>query len=140
MDTQKPIVSTYIDFHPNSRPKPPLPSLFHTIPPERVGLDGEYDHHGLVKRVCQAFAQCLDGQDLGSIVVTQRGAIVELRGRFEQPTLLCDLIMVALQTEGAVGVEVNGKTIFPQIDRNRLFSQVMTLCSIPPQVWNRDMN
>ena len=23
-------------------------SLFHSIPPERVGLQGEYDHHGLV--------------------------------------------------------------------------------------------
>jgi len=140
MDTQEPIVSTYIGVYPNLKPTLPLPFLFHTIPPERVGLDGEYDHHGLVKRVCQAFAQCLGDQALGGIVVTQRGAIVELRGRFEQPAILCDLIILALQTEGAVGVEVNGKTIFPQIDRHRLFSQVMALCSIPPQVWNRDMN
>jgi hypothetical protein len=39
-------------------------SLFSTIPPERVGLSGEYDYSGLAKRVAAAFRQQIEAAEL----------------------------------------------------------------------------
>ncbi|NJR58997.1 MAG: hypothetical protein HC769_09150 [Cyanobacteria bacterium CRU_2_1] len=56
-------------------------SLFKTIPPERVGLCGEYDHKGLAKRVSLAFSQNFRHSDIRDLRVNQRGAVVVLMGK-----------------------------------------------------------
>jgi len=94
--------------------------LFDTIPPERLGLHGEYDYHGLAKRVSQAFKRRFGENSLNGWAIAQRGGIVTVRGRITSAFLLYQFIELALRMEGAVGVDVNGNTIFPNIDLHRV--------------------
>lgn len=80
-------------------------SLFQTIPPERVGLNGEYDHSGLSKRVQLAFQQAFAPEHLQSLSVAQRGRVVVLKGQVSSK-LLKQLIEVAARVHGATDVEI----------------------------------
>nr|RNJ69336.1 MAG: hypothetical protein EDM05_10830 [Leptolyngbya sp. IPPAS B-1204] len=86
-------------------------SLFQTIPPERVGLQGEYDHHGLAKRVSLAFRQNFSSDEISNLRVTQRGAVVLLVGKIPNQRLLIRLVNVAMATAGTADVEVNGISV-----------------------------
>lgn len=81
-------------------------SLFKTIPPERVGLNGEYDHSGLAKRVMLAFRKSFSSQEIQHLSVAQRGCVVVLRGQVPQ-TIIARLIDIASTTHGATDVETN---------------------------------
>lgn len=83
-----------------------MTSFITTIPPERVGLNGEYDHSGLAKRVLQAF-QVLS-EDLDGLRVSQRGKVVILMGSLRSTELLNQLVSIALKVEGAIEVETHG--------------------------------
>lgn len=83
-------------------------SLFKTIPPERVGLFGEYDHKGLTKRVSLAFSQNFDPGEIKALRISQRGAVVVLVGKIPSQLLLIKLVNVAMGVSGAVDVEING--------------------------------
>lgn len=98
----------------------PVLPLFRRIPPERVGLCGEYDYNGLSKRVEHCFRQHCCPDDLLGLRVSQRGAIVLLTGRFSSPQIKHELVALALGVDGAVGVEVNGETMFPPLRTCRL--------------------
>lgn len=86
-------------------------SLFQTIPPERVGLQGEYDHQGLAKRVMLAFRQEFAFMELSGLRVTQRGAVVVIMGKILSQKMLVKLVNLALATSGAADVEVNGVSV-----------------------------
>jgi len=86
-------------------------SLFHSIPPERVGLQGEYDHHGLAKRVGLKVRQNCAADQIGHLRISQRGAVVVLMGKIANQRLLIKLVNLALSTTGAADVEVNGVII-----------------------------
>jgi osmotically-inducible protein OsmY len=75
------------------------------IPPERVGVHGEYDHNGLAKRVRLAFREYLDVHSANQLEVRQRGCVVILIGHVDAPQLLAHLAAVALTVEGAAFVE-----------------------------------
>lgn len=79
--------------------------FFKTIPPERIGLNGEYDHSGLAKRVIQRFRQHFLPQHLEQLSVTQRGAVVILSGRVTDRQTLDQMIEVALGVIGTWNVE-----------------------------------
>jgi hypothetical protein len=79
--------------------------FFKSIPPERVGLNGEYDHNGLAKRVVQEFHQRFSPQYLEQLRVTQRGAVVVLTGRIDSQTTLSQLVDIASNVMGACSVE-----------------------------------
>lgn len=83
-------------------------SFFRSIPPERVGLNGEYDHSGLAKRVLRAFQQNLEPSELDSLRVTQRGTVVVVIGKNLNQSLIRRLVKLALKVEGATDIEVNG--------------------------------
>ncbi|BAU13577.1 transport-associated protein [Leptolyngbya sp. NIES-3755] len=83
-------------------------SLLNTIPPERVGLNGEYDHSGLAKRVLQAFQAHFPAQDLAGLRVNQRGKVVILLGSLRSTELLNQLTSIAINVDGAIDVETNG--------------------------------
>ncbi len=85
-----------------------LDSLFKSIPPERVGLHGEYDHSGLAKRVKHALQSRFLPQELGSLAVNQRGRVVILTGQVASPTLLAQIVDLALGVKGAAYVEAHG--------------------------------
>lgn len=50
--------------------------IFRSIPPERIGLNGEYDHSGLAKRVDRSFRQQFLPEELAKLTVSQRGRVV----------------------------------------------------------------
>lgn len=82
-----------------------FPSWYRTIPPERIGLDGRYDYHGLQKRVEVAFRKHFELQDLERLSVGQRGRVVILYGRVPTRQMLRRLIEVAERVEGTIRVE-----------------------------------
>ncbi len=83
-------------------------SLLNTIPPERVGLNGEYDHSGLAKRVWQAFQADFSAAKLESLRVTQRGKVVVLMGNLAAAAELEQMVAIALNVDGAIAVETTG--------------------------------
>ena len=83
-------------------------SLLSTIPPERVGLNGEYDHGGLAKRVWQAFEAEVSLDEIAGLRVTQRGKVVVLMGSLPEAAVLERLITIALTVKGAIEVETTG--------------------------------
>ncbi len=85
--------------------------LFETIPPERMGLNGEYDHSGLAKRVVLTFRQKIDPREWESIQVTQRGRVVVLMGTVSSQKILQRMVHLAMQVDGANFVETCGVSI-----------------------------
>lgn len=85
--------------------------FFKTIPPERVGLNGDYDHSGLAKRVDRTLRQQFPAQYLEQLHITQRGRVVILTGRIQTKALLDQLVATALSVTGANQVETQGVTL-----------------------------
>jgi hypothetical protein len=86
-------------------------SFLQTIPPERIGLQGEYDHQGLAKRVSLAFRQNFASSEISSLRVAQRGAVVLLIGKIPNQRLLIKLVNLAMTVVGTADVEVNGVSV-----------------------------
>ncbi|MBD2019608.1 phospholipid-binding protein [Leptolyngbya sp. FACHB-36] len=84
-----------------------VPCFFTTIPPERVGLNGEYDHNGLAKRVERTFRQRFPGAYLDQLRINQRGRVVILIGKVLNHEVLCQLASTALEVAGASSVETH---------------------------------
>jgi osmotically-inducible protein OsmY len=82
-----------------------------TIPPERVGLTGEYDQSGLAKRVALAFDQDPNLDDINTLYVAQTGGTVVLKGQVPSQQILNQMVSVARSVEGATGVETDQVTI-----------------------------
>jgi hypothetical protein len=91
----------------------PSLSIFDRIPPERVGLNGEYDHGGLAKRVAIAFHGHFDSDLIDDLEISQRGCVVILRGLIPNSQLKA-LVDVALGIEGAEFVEYQAIQRFDQ--------------------------
>ena len=85
-----------------------LRRLFRSIPPERVGLNGEYDHSGLAKRVQFVLSERFPADVLKSLRITQRGGVVVLAGRLPDHQILEQVTGVASRVMGAFGVESYG--------------------------------
>ncbi len=81
------------------------------IPPERVGLDGEYDYYGLAKRIQSSFHQAVGRSNVAQLAIKQRGSAVILSGHVDTLPLLDRLVELALQAEGASHVEVHNVQI-----------------------------
>jgi hypothetical protein len=84
------------------------------IPPERVGLNGEYDHAGLAKRVHATLRHHWDPLMVDRLRISQRGQVVILSGQVESQDCLDGMIECILQLEGAAFVESNGIRLTPQ--------------------------
>ena len=78
-----------------------------SIPPERVGLNGEYDQSGLAKRVALAFDQDPQLDDIDTLYVAQTGSTVVLKGKVPSQEIINKMISVARQVNGATAVETN---------------------------------
>ena len=76
-----------------------------TIPPERIGLNGEYDQSGLAKRVALAFDQTPELGDIDTIWVAQTGSTVVLKGQVPTQDILNQLIAVAHTVDGTTDVD-----------------------------------
>lgn len=81
-----------------------------TIPPERVGLHGEYDQSGLAKRVAKAFDDDASLEDHGHLFIAQHNDTVVLKGKIGNQDELNRMVQIA-KSKGASAVETNQVTI-----------------------------
>ena len=84
------------------------------IPPERVGLQGEYEYYGLAHRIQALFQDYMGKKEDANIVVKQRGSAIILTGSVSKAELLNDLIDLAMATEGVTQLEVYNILIQPK--------------------------
>ena len=73
------------------------------IPPEKVGLDGQFDESGLAKRVAQALDEANISDDVG-LWVAQTGSTVVLKYNSDAEGVLAQAEKVARGVEGASSV------------------------------------
>ncbi len=94
-------------YQPASPQQAAQSAVTESIPPERMGLSGEYDQSGLAKRVALAFDEDSDLDDIDTLYVAQTGSTVVLKGKVPNQQILNKMISVARSVEGASGVESN---------------------------------
>lgn len=82
-----------------------------TIPPERVGLNGEYDDSGLAKRVALAFDNDPQLDDINTLWVAQLSGKVVLKGKVPDQATLNKMVSVAGGVSGATEVDTSQVTI-----------------------------
>ncbi|MDZ8023452.1 MAG: phospholipid-binding protein [Nostoc sp. SerVER01] len=87
------------------------PTATQTIPPERLGLNGEYDQSGLAKRVALAFDQDAQLDDVNTLWVAQTGSTVVLKGKVPNQQILDRMISVARTVNGATNVDSSQTTV-----------------------------
>lgn len=87
------------------------PAATQTIPPERVGLNGEYDQSGLAKRVALAFDQDPQLDDINTLWVAQTSGTVVLKGKVPSQDILNKMVSVARSVNGATSVDTSQVTI-----------------------------
>jgi hypothetical protein len=93
-------------------PSAPAPeAAAETIPPERVGLSGEFDESGLAKRVALAFDEDPALDDVDTLYVAQLGGTVVLKGKVPSQDILNKMVMVANGVSGAVAVTTDQVTV-----------------------------
>jgi osmotically-inducible protein OsmY len=85
----------------------PTSTATSSIPPERVGLNGEYDQSGLAKRVALAFDEDPEVANLDDVYVAQTGGTVVLKGKVPNQQALSKLTSIARSVNGATSVETN---------------------------------
>lgn len=96
---------------PQSAPPVAAPSAEQSIPPERVGLSGEYDQSGLAKRVALAFDNDPDIDDVDTLYVAQTGSTVVLKGTAPSQQILNKMIATAQTVDGATSVDADQVTV-----------------------------
>lgn len=92
---------------PASTPAAAAPSATQEIPPERIGLNGEYDQSGLAKRVALAFDEDSQVDDIDTIYVAQTGGTVVLKGKAPNQAILSRMVTIAKSVNGATSVETD---------------------------------
>ncbi|MBC7880003.1 MAG: BON domain-containing protein [Anaerolineae bacterium] len=75
------------------------------IPPERVGLNGEFDQSGLAKRVAAAFDEDPAIDDINTLYVAQTSGTVVLKGKVPNQAILTKMIAVAKGVSGTTAVD-----------------------------------
>jgi hypothetical protein len=84
-----------------------MPTGCSDIPPERQGLRGEYDYHGLAKRVWRCYEENFRKADLAQLTIQQRGRVISLQGRVSSYYHLQSLTQLALTISGTARVETH---------------------------------
>ncbi len=74
-----------------------------SIPPEKVGLDGNFDESGLAKRVAQALDEAGISDNVG-LWVAQTGSTVVLKYNDDAQSVLAQAEKIAKGVEGATSV------------------------------------
>ena len=74
-----------------------------SIPPEKVGLDGEFDESGLAKRVALALDEANISDSVG-LWVAQTGSTVVLKYNPDAESVLAKAKQVAANVDGATAV------------------------------------
>ncbi|MEP0871488.1 BON domain-containing protein [Trichocoleus desertorum AS-A10] len=96
---------------PTSAPTQTAAPAPETIPPERIGLNGEYDQSGLAKRVAQAFDRNPNVGDIETLWVAQTGSTIVLKGTAPNEQELQTMVAIARTINGATDVDTSQVTI-----------------------------
>ncbi|HEY9664129.1 MAG TPA: phospholipid-binding protein, partial [Allocoleopsis sp.] len=78
-----------------------------SIPPAKVGLNGEFDESGLAKRVALAFDEDPTLDDIDTLWVAQLSSKVVLKGKVPSQDLLNKMVSVAQGVNGATEVDTS---------------------------------
>jgi hypothetical protein len=82
-----------------------------SIPPAKVGLNGEFDESGLAKRVVLAFDNDPDLDDVNTLWVAQLSSKVVLKGSVPSQDILSKMVRVASSVSGATEVDTSQVTV-----------------------------
>lgn len=82
-----------------------------SIPPAKVGLNGEFDESGLAKRVALAFDEDPNLDDIDTLYVAQLSSKVVLKGKVPNQQLLDKMVSVASHVNGATEVDTSQVTV-----------------------------
>lgn len=88
------------------------------IPPERIGVDGQYDHNGLAKRVVLQLQELFGIDLVKNLRISQRGRVVILMGNLPDGMLAKSLMEAILSVEGALYVEAQNLSITEKLPRS----------------------
>jgi hypothetical protein len=94
------------------------------IPPERVGLHGEYDYYGLAKRVQASLNQHFGHEVTARLVIQQRGSALLLSGKVLNWQTAERLAQLILNVEGATQVELHHLQVIEPRQSNALSGQL----------------
>lgn len=82
-----------------------------SIPPAKVGLNGEFDESGLAKRVALAFDEDPNLDDIETLWVAQLSSKVVLKGKVPSQQILNQMVAVANKVDGATEVDTSQVTV-----------------------------
>lgn len=82
-----------------------------SIPPAKVGLDGQFDESGLAKRVALAFDEDPGLTDIDTLWVAQLSSKVVLKGKVPDQASLDKMVSVAMGVDGATEVDTSQVTV-----------------------------
>lgn len=82
-----------------------------SIPPAKVGLDGEFDESGMAKRVALAFDEDPALDDVDTLWVAQLSSKVVLKGKVPSQAILDKMVQVAGGVDGATEVDTSQVTV-----------------------------
>ncbi len=80
-------------------------------PPEFMGLEGEYDEHGLAKRVALALDREATLEDLDTIEIDQDGGTVIFKGTIPDHATLTQITQIARKVDGAKLIDARQVTV-----------------------------
>ena len=101
---------------------PDTASVARMIPPERVGVDGGYDHSGLANRVMLTLRDQFEAIEIGQLSVLQRGRVIIFLGQVSDWRLLARLVNIASAVYGTSAVETNGLTVLDEVKVSQAIS------------------
>ncbi|MBE9108361.1 BON domain-containing protein [Nodosilinea sp. LEGE 07298] len=76
-------------------------------PPEYMGLEGEYDTFGLVRRLAEALDRESDLTAIDTLTLIQHGSTIQLTGQVGDRIILERIVDVASQVDGTRSVDIN---------------------------------
>ncbi|MBE9159796.1 BON domain-containing protein [Nodosilinea sp. LEGE 06152] len=76
-------------------------------PPECMGLEGEYDDFGLVRRLAEALDRESDLAAIDTLTLVQHGSTIQLTGQVGDRTTLERIVDVASRVDGTREVDSN---------------------------------
>ncbi|NJO79186.1 MAG: phospholipid-binding protein [Cyanobacteria bacterium RM1_2_2] len=82
-----------------------------SIPPAKVGLNGEFDESGMAKRVALAFDEDPELDDIDTLWVAQLSSKVVLKGKVPNQQILNKMVAVASKVDGATEVDTSEVTV-----------------------------
>lgn len=82
-------------------------------PPEYMGFEGEYDTTGLAKRIAKQLDDDAQLEDVPTLQIIQREAVVCFEGSAPDQMVLNRIMDVAAQVDGVQAVDVSRVSIHP---------------------------